>query len=399
MIRPGPPPPSGTRLLVRPLLSRTPLTAGPATPLAAASRRAVLVHRGRTALWHGLRALGLGRGDRVLFPTYCCGAELEVLLHAGLEPVFYPVDARAVPNHAAVASLLRQHRPRVLYLIHYFGLPVPLAEVRAMAREQGALVIEDCAHALYALDEDGSGVGSAADLAIFSLPKHLPAPNGGLMVLRGDDAWDRPAAPPHRAPGRVTAKSLAYVLAAELEHRLPGVHDWVRRLIGRPPPGESDRNSPDVGAAEVGDGNRFDPGTAGWDASVVTKLLVRRADGERIRGRRRCNYGMLAATLDERGPIRPLRPAPAAGASPYLLPVLPDEPDAFRRFMARNGVETLAVWRDRHPAVPGRGFPRERELRARLVGLPVHHGLRPHEIARIGALLELWRTRPEARCS
>jgi hypothetical protein len=255
------------------------------------------------------------------------------------------------------------------------------------------LVIEDCAHALFALDEDGSGVGSAADLAIFSLPKHLPAPNGGLMVLRGD-AWGRPAASQHRAPVRVAAKSLAYVLAAELEHRLSGVHDQVRRLIGRPPPEESNQNFLDVGA-EVGDGSRFDLGAAGWDASVVTKLLIRRADGERIREQRRCNYSMLAATLNEHGSIRPLRPTPPVGASPYLLPVLPDEPDAFRRFMARNGVETLAVWRGRHPAVPARGFPRERELRARLVGLPVHHSLRPHEIARISALLELWHARPE----
>ncbi len=308
MIRPSPTSPNGTRLLVRPLLSRTPLSAGPVAPVAAASRRAVLVHRGRTALWHGLRALGLGPGDRVLFPAYCCGAELEVLLHAGLQPVFYPVDAQAVPDPAAVAALLRRHRPRVLYLIHYFGLPVPLGALRATAREQGMLLIEDCAHALFALDEDGSGIGSAADLAIFSLPKHLPAPNGGLMVLPGD-VWVRPAAPQRRTPVRVAAKSLAYVLAAELEHRLPGAHDRVRRLFDRPPPGETCQIALNV-ARRSATASRFDPDAAGWDASVVTRLLVHRADGGRIRERRRCNYGMLAATLNEHGPIRLLRPPP-----------------------------------------------------------------------------------------
>ena len=393
MIRPSPTSPNGTRLLVRPLLSRTPLSAGPVAPVAAPRPRALLVHRGRTALWHGLRALGLGPGDRVLFPAYCCGAELEVLLHAGLQPVFYPVDAQAVPDPAAVAALLRRHRPRVLYLIHYFGLPVPLGPLRATAREQGILLIEDCAHALYALDDDGSGIGSAADLAIFSLPKHLPAPNGGLMVLPGD-VWVRPAAPQRRTPVRIAAKSLAYVLAPELEHRLPGAHDRVRRLFNRPPPGETCQIAIELGA-QVGEASRFDPDAAGWDASVVTRLLVHRADGGRIRERRRCHYGMLAATLNEHGPLRLLRPAAAAGASPYLLPVLADQPEAFRRFMSRNGVETLAVWRDRHPAVPARGFPRERALQERLVGLPVHHGLRPHEVARIGSLLESWRTRPE----
>ena len=396
MTRLSPPGLDGPRLLVRPLLSRTPLIAAFARPLTTASERTVLAHRGRTALWHGLRALGLRSRDRVLFPAYCCGAELEVLLQAGLEPVFYPVDARAFLDHAVVAALLQQ-QPKALYLIHYFGLPASLARVRAMAREQGVLVIEDCAHALYALDENGSSIGSNADLAIFSLPKHLPLPNGGLMVLSGDTSG-RPASPKQRAPLRVSTKSLAYVLAAELEHRLPAAHDRIRHLIGRPPPAERNQNAMEVGS-EDDDEIRFELDAASWDASFVTRLLVRWADGVRIRQRRQCNFAMLAAVLDDLGPIRPLCPTAAAGASPYIFPMLADQPDAFRRFMFRNGVETLAVWRKRHGAVPAQGFPREGELRSRLVGLPVHHGLRPHEIARIRALLELWRTRPETCCS
>jgi dTDP-4-amino-4,6-dideoxygalactose transaminase len=379
---------------VRPLLSRTPLTTDSTVPPVAANGRAVLTHRGRTALWHGLRALGLRRGDRALFPAYCCGAELEVLLQAGLEPVFYPVGAGAVPDRDAIASLLRRE-PRALFLIHYFGLPVPLAGIRSLARERGVLLIEDCAHALFAFEEDGTGIGSHADLAVFSLPKHLPVPNGGLMVLHQDGATE-PTPSQGGAPWRVSAKSLAYVLATEVEHRLPAVHDRLRRLIGRPAPADAG-DVPADSAATAHDAQRFEPAATRWTASVATRALLRRADGARIRERRRAHYLTLAAALGEGGQLRLLRPKLAAGASPYLLPLLAERPDAFQRFMLAHGVETVAVWRHSHRAVPALGFPGEGELRARLIGLPVHQGLRPRDVARIGELLELWRGRPDAR--
>ena len=84
--------------------------------------------------------------------------------------MFYPVDAAAVPEHEAIETQLRRGM-RALFLIQYFGLAMPTAALLAMARRHGAAVIEDCAHALYALDELGRDIATGSDLAVFSLPK------------------------------------------------------------------------------------------------------------------------------------------------------------------------------------------------------------------------------------
>ena len=66
-----------------------------------------------------------------------------------------------MPELEAIETQLRRGM-RALFLIQYFGLTMPMAALHAMARQHGAAVIEDCAHALYALDELGGTSRPAA---------------------------------------------------------------------------------------------------------------------------------------------------------------------------------------------------------------------------------------------
>jgi perosamine synthetase len=370
------------RLLVRPLLSQTPM-ARSADRSRALGGASLLAYRARAALWHGIRAVGLRPGDRVLFPAYCCGAELDVLLKSGLTPIYYPVDASAEPDLHAIESLFRKGA-RALFLIHYFGLTIPIASLQALARQHGALVIEDCAHALYALDEHGRNSGTGSDLAVFSLSKHLPAPNGGIAVLPGARRFSE--APPLRRPSiDRRAKSLAYTFAAELELRLPSIGDALRHWIGRP------KSAIAPIATDSDAAFFFHPEEAGWQASSLSRLVAALTDGPKVRELRCRNYAQLAAILNGDGP-QPVRRTFAAGSSPFVFPVLSDAPSALRRHLFQHGFETLGPWRRAHPAVPAEGFAEEERLRAQLVGLPVHHGLRPAEIARLGELIRRWRS-------
>src|SRR5690348_9474853 len=45
----------------------------------------------RAAIWQGVRCIGLELGDRVLVPAYCCGAEVDALLQAGLTLDYYRI--------------------------------------------------------------------------------------------------------------------------------------------------------------------------------------------------------------------------------------------------------------------------------------------------------------------
>jgi dTDP-4-amino-4,6-dideoxygalactose transaminase len=126
-----------------------------------------LFARGRHALWHGVRALGLGPGDAVLVPAYHHGSEVEALLRVGLECRFYGTDERLEPHEEELERLFK-NGVRALHLTHYLGFPQDAPRWRRWCDERGLLLIEDAAQAWLA-SWDGRSVGSLGDLAMFCL--------------------------------------------------------------------------------------------------------------------------------------------------------------------------------------------------------------------------------------
>src|SRR6266487_3256187 len=55
-------------------------------------RHAVAVNSGTAALHLIVRALGLGRGDEVLVPSFTFAASVNVLLYEGITPVFCDIE-------------------------------------------------------------------------------------------------------------------------------------------------------------------------------------------------------------------------------------------------------------------------------------------------------------------
>ncbi|HMC35693.1 MAG TPA: DegT/DnrJ/EryC1/StrS family aminotransferase, partial [Myxococcales bacterium] len=119
----------------------------------------------RNAVWDAVQLLGLA-GKKVLMPAYHHGVELETLLAAGVQPVFFRVDAqmRADFDDARAKSA----GAAALYVIHYAGFPQDMHAARHLANELRVPVIEDCALAL--LSRDGEKpLGSFGDVSIFCL--------------------------------------------------------------------------------------------------------------------------------------------------------------------------------------------------------------------------------------
>lgn len=79
-------------------------------------------------------------------------------------------------------SRVPTEKTKLIYIIHEFGLPYRRVEsVVKQAKEQDIPVVEDCAHALDST-LNGKQIGSFGDYAIYSLSKHLPMENAGLLV-------------------------------------------------------------------------------------------------------------------------------------------------------------------------------------------------------------------------
>ena len=128
-----------------------------------------------------------------------------------------------------------------------------------------------------------------------------------------------------------------------------------------------------------------------------TGFLLRRLLHGDPRGRRRANYRTLLAELAEQVP-EPFRQLPE-GASPLVFPIETDDKPALLERLNQHGVRALDVGAHASRELSTERFPRSARLRARIVGLPVHQGLRPSDLQRILTATRTGRIRSRADVS
>lgn len=144
--------------------------------------RAVFLGR---ASW-ALRAIAEGHAltdqkpPRLWVPDYFCDSALTALRNAPAEIIFYPVTESFEPDWAACASLAAEVPPKLFLQVHYFGWARDLRPAREFCNSHRAKLIEDAAHALI----PSAAIGGYGDYTVWSLYKHLPSPDGGLLVVR-----------------------------------------------------------------------------------------------------------------------------------------------------------------------------------------------------------------------
>ena len=137
--------------------------------------------RARNGIWQLIRALGLQESDVVLVPSYNCGAELDAVLRAPATVRFYRVDLSARIDVDDLRQAI-EPRTRAVIVTHYFGFPQPdLVAIGELCSDNGLVLIEDCAHALYSTHL-GRSLGTFGDASVFSLWKTLPMPDGGAVL-------------------------------------------------------------------------------------------------------------------------------------------------------------------------------------------------------------------------
>jgi dTDP-4-amino-4,6-dideoxygalactose transaminase len=316
----------------------------------------------RRALWHGVRALGLGEGDEVLVPEYHCGTEIEALQNAGLGLCWYELDRRLEPKEPALNDLIGA-RTRALFLIHYLGFPQDLARWRRWCDFRGLLLFEDAAPAWLA-SIDGAPVGSVGDLSIFSFRKTYGIPDGGAVVSNA-----------HGAP-TASARGLGLPMLARrhaewaaMRSRLFGsaLATWGVR---RPVFAEEDYGNDSFGMG--------DPWTPPQRTSLA--FLARLSD-ESTAARRRENYRYLLDRLGEH--VLPPFDRLPEGSSPTMFPITTESRDELIGRLRHRGVHAVVNWPVPHPSFPADRFTEAAERRATTVCLPVHQELKRRDVERI----------------
>ena len=142
--------------------------------------------RARFALLEAFRVIGIGAGDKVLFPGFICRELLAAAHECKAEPVFYKVDENLTP-----CSLCSNGEAKAIVAVNYFGFSQPLEPFREYCGRFGATLIEDNAHGFHSRDGEGQLLGTRGDIGIFSLRKTHVIPDGGALVVNRTDWVDR----------------------------------------------------------------------------------------------------------------------------------------------------------------------------------------------------------------
>jgi dTDP-4-amino-4,6-dideoxygalactose transaminase len=143
---------------------------------------------GRSAIAHLIARLPAGHGNSVLLPCYVAEGVIRPFHAAGWNILHYRLRADLSPVVGDVASLLSQaSAPSVFVRIHYFGFPVVSPELDAVLKQHNTLVLDDLAHAPFAVNPDGQPVLQRAQVSLLSLNKFLPVTDGAILISNRAD--------------------------------------------------------------------------------------------------------------------------------------------------------------------------------------------------------------------
>jgi dTDP-4-amino-4,6-dideoxygalactose transaminase len=151
----------------------------------------VLCGSGSLALELALRACGVGRGDEVIVPTFCCTTVIPPILAVGALPVLADASDNLNVNAAAIEAVLSE-RTKAVIVPHLFGNPAAIGSILDLLRGKNIRVIDDAAQALGATIAD-QPVGSFGDVGILSFgsEKVCFGLGGGAVVSRHKEIFER----------------------------------------------------------------------------------------------------------------------------------------------------------------------------------------------------------------
>jgi dTDP-4-amino-4,6-dideoxygalactose transaminase len=166
------------------------------------SPHAVACASGTAAIHLALRAIGVGRGDRVLCSDCTFIASANPAVYQGAEVGFIDSEERSWNlDPALVECALVEWAPvKAVIAVHILGQPADLGPIAAACARHGAVLIEDAAEALgagYSVDHPdpmcrGRQIGTVGAIGCFSFNGNkVMTTGGGGMCVTSDAALAR----------------------------------------------------------------------------------------------------------------------------------------------------------------------------------------------------------------
>jgi len=152
---------------------------------------AIAVTSGTAALHVALLAAGIGAGDDVVTSPFSFVASANCALFVGARPLFADIEpAYYTMDPAAIRAALTPST-RALIVVHLYGQPCAMDEIKQIAAEHNLLLVEDACQA-HGAAWQGQRVGSMG-VGCFSFypTKNMTTGEGGMITTDDADLAER----------------------------------------------------------------------------------------------------------------------------------------------------------------------------------------------------------------
>jgi len=321
----------------------------------------------RNAIFHGLRALGIRRGEKILVPAYLCTAAVEPIEHFGAEVEFYAIHRNCEPDWEDLEAKVRCN-VRAVMAVHYFGFPCDIQKFCALRERYGVFLIEDCAHVLDGIPNNPHQLGQWGDFSVFSPRKFVAVFDGGTLRLN------------RSAPG--------FHVRFQFEDPLFTLREAKNLFERRKPPpaplepqGEEAQQKhrelcrPERPRYVFPNDTAFLPWMADFPMSRLSRSLLPHFRLSEIASKRRSNFAALLERLAPVEGVRPVCDGLAPGVIPWVLPVTIGEGPGAHKSLRALGVPAVTWGEVRDRRILARDFPDADFLYEHLIFLPIHQDL------------------------
>jgi perosamine synthetase len=159
------------------------------------AERALATVSGTVALTVAARALDLQPQDEILLPAYGVISTINAFAVAGLRPRLVDIDR--MTGCVSVQGLAEACTPatRAVCFVDFSGHTGQVAEAAAWCAERGLPLIEDAAGALgHRIGNRSAGTAGDVGIYSFSVPKVVTTGQGGALIAKRNDVFERAAA-------------------------------------------------------------------------------------------------------------------------------------------------------------------------------------------------------------
>jgi len=155
------------------------------------SRYAVALSAGTAALHLAVKLAGVKPGDKVFCSDLTFSATVNPVSYEGAEQIF--IDSEYETWNMDPEALRRAFdlypEVKVVVLVHLYGTPAKIDEIRQICREHGATLIEDAAESLGATYHgQQTGTFGAYNAISFNGNKIITTSGGGMLLTDDEDA-------------------------------------------------------------------------------------------------------------------------------------------------------------------------------------------------------------------